>query len=336
MKNNDFAYLITLFLTEYLTNTRNVSANTVVSYRDTIVLLLSFMNAKHSILPEKLKIESITKDIIIEFLEYMEEEKKCSISTRNQRLAGIHSLFRFIGYQKPENLFLVQQILSIPFKKTKQRTVDYLKTSQIKELLNSPDVSTQRGRRDQALLCLIYDSGCRVQELVDLKVYDVRMTIPAQVTLTGKGRKTRIIPILNETKEILNIYITENKLDANGRRDGPLFYNAQGKKLTRQGVTYILNKYTEITGIEHATPHTMRHSKAMHLTEANINPVYIRDFLGHTDLKVTQIYAKTSVEMKRNALQKLKNQDVIPGVSNSSTDWTKDESLMEWLSSLGH
>lgn len=336
MKNRDFASLITSFLTEYLTTTRNVSSNTLISYRDTIVQLLIFVNEKYSISPEKLKIDNISKERILAFLMYLEDEKHCSISTRNQRLAGIHSLFRYIGYQNPEHLFLVQQILSVPFKKTSQRTVDYLEVKSMKELLRTPDISTRQGRRDQALLCLIYDSGCRVQELVDLRVYDFRMTIPAQVTLTGKGRKTRTIPLLNETKEILARYIQENKLDANGRMDGPLFYNSQGKKLTRQGVAYILNKYTELAGIEHATPHTMRHSKAMHMTEADINPVYIRDFLGHTDLKVTQIYAKTSVEMKRKALDKLKCEETVPAISNTMTDWRKDAGLMEWLGSLGH
>lgn len=336
MKTNDFAYLISKFLTEYLTEIRNVSPNTIISYRDTIVLFLCFMNEKHAILPEKLKLVHISKEIISEFLAYLEEEKNCSISTRNQRLAGIHSLFRFISHQKPEELFRIQQILSVPVKKTSQKVVNYLETAQVKELLNTPDVSSKRGRRDQALLCLMYDSGCRVQELADLRVRDVRMVTPAQVTLTGKGRKMRTVPLLSETKEILCRYISENKLDTNGSLDSPLFYNAQGKKLTRQGITYILNKYTNAVGIEHATPHTMRHSKAMHLTEADINPVYIRDFLGHTDLKVTQIYAKTSVEMKRKALQKLNGNETMPDTNALPNDWTRDGDLLNWLSSLGH
>jgi len=115
-----------------------------------------------------------------------------------------------------------------------------------------------------------------------------------------------------------------------------LFYNSQGKKLTRQGITYILNKYTDAVGIKHATPHTMRHSKAMHLTEADINPVYIRDFLGHIDLKVTQIYSKTSVEMKRKALQKINGNETMPETNALPNDWTRDGDLLNWLNSLGH
>lgn len=334
MKKNDFAPYITDFLTKYLAGTRNLSANTITSYRDAFVILLTFMNDKYSIKPEKLGIPDFSADRVKEFLNYLETEHGNSISTRNQRLVAIHSFFRYISTQNPEYMFLSQQILAIPEKKKEQKPVRHFETGQIKELLEAPDTHTSRGRRDQALLCLLYDSGCRVQELADIKVCDIRLTAPAQVTVTGKGRKTRVVPLTAETKEIIAAYIKENHLEQSAKLDTPLFYNCHGNKLTRQGITYILKKYTEPIGLTNATPHLLRHSKAMHMTEADINPIYIRDFLGHTDLKVTQIYSKTSVEMKRRALDKLRGTDVIP--KELQKDWLDDKNLLDWLNSLGH
>ena len=333
MKKNDFAQYVSSFLTGYLAGTRNLSANTIVSYRDAFVILITFMNEKYSIRPEKLGKQDFSPERIKEFMDYLETEHGNSIATQNQRLVAIHSFFRYISTQAPEYLFVSQQILAIPEKKKEQKPVKHFETDQVRELLASPDTHTSHGRRDQALLCLLYDSGCRVQELADIKVCDIRLTAPAQVTVTGKGRKTRTIPLTDETKEILTFYIKENLLMHPSKQDTPLFYNCHGNKLTRQGITYILKKYTEPLGLEGATPHILRHSKAMHMTEADINPIYIRDFLGHTDLKVTQIYSKTSVEMKRRALEKLKGSNVIP--RKPQKDWTNDKNLMDWLNSLG-
>jgi len=337
MKMTDFALLVNKFLTEYLGSIRNVSSNTILSYRDTVVLLIAFLSEKHSIRPERLSLATLSPEIIREFLEWLERERKCSISTRNQRLAAIHSFFRYVGSTQPEYLFQTQQILAIPIKKTSQTVVKYLDTPQVKELLAEPDDTTKKGRRDQALLCLMYDSGCRVQELADTKVRDVRMTMPPQITLTGKGRKIRTVPLMTETADIIKNYINENGLGSPEKQDTPLFFNCKGDKLSRQGITYILQKYTKGIGLEDTTPHVLRHSKAMHLTEADINPVYIRDFLGHADLKVTQIYSRTSVEMKRKALAKLNgNQSLIPKSDTKSKDWTDDKDLISWLNSLGH
>ena len=333
MKKNDFAQYVSSFLTGYLAGTRNLSANTIVSYRDAFVILITFMNEKYSIRPEKLGIQDFSPERIKEFMDYLETEHGNSIATQNQRLVAIHSFFRYISTQDPKYLFVSQQILAIQEKKKEQKHVKHFETDQVRELLASPDTHTSHGRRDQALLCLLYDSGCRVQELADIKVCDIRLTAPAQVTVTGKGRKTRTIPLTDETKEILTFYIKENLLMHPSKQDTPLFYNCHGNKLTRQGITYILKKYTEPLGLEGATPHILRHSKAMHMTEADINPIYIRDFLGHTDLKVTQIYSKTSVEMKRRALEKLKGSNVIPRRPQKA--WTNDKNLMDWLNSLG-
>lgn len=339
MKTTDFAMLVNKFIMEYLVAARNLSPNTVLSYRDSIVLLITFMSNVHGKRPEALKIADITAERVEEFLGWLESERTNCPSTRNIRLAAIHSLFRYLCSQCPEHIFQSQQILSIPVKKTAQTEVNYLDTAQTEKLLAAPDATTTDGKRDLALLCLLYDSGCRVQELADVRIRDIRFTIPPQVTLTGKGRKTRTVPLMKETAVILRDYIACYRLDAPCRSDTPLFFNHREEKLTRQGITYILQKYAESAGIGKITPHILRHSKAVHLTEADINPVYIRDFLGHTDLKVTQIYSKASVKMKREAIEKLEGQKTpLPEINPlvKTKDWVDDKDLMSWLNSLGH
>jgi len=276
---------------------------------------------------------TVSKEVIEEFLDHIENERNCSISTRNQRLCAIHSFFRYAGMSEPQYMFEAQRILSIQKKKDSQTEIHYLTTEETKELLSAPDTSTKRGRRDQALLCLLYDSGARVQEVADLCVHDIRFEKPCQVKLKGKGRKVRIVPMMNETAAILKAYLDENNLSSLGKSEHPLFFNSQGNKLTRQGITYILQKYTTAIPVNNISPHSLRHSKAIHMTEADINPVYIRDFLGHSDLKTTQIYSKTSVEMKRKALEKLTVHPV-PDKEEQKADWTKDQDLMIWLKSL--
>lgn len=338
MKTTDFALLVNKFIMEYLASARNMSPNTILSYRDSIVLLITFMFNVHGIRPEDITIADISVKRVEEFLNWLEAERLSSIATRNIRLAAIHSLFRYLCSQKPEFIFHSQQIMSIPVKKTPHPGMRYLDAVQTEKLLAAPDAMVPKGKRDMALLCLLYDSGCRVQELADIRVKDIRFTIPAQVTLTGKGRKTRVVPLMKETMAILRDYIACYGLDTPGKADMPLFFNHRKEKLTRQGITYIVQKYAEEAGIEKITPHILRHSKAMHLTEADINPVYIRDFLGHTDLKVTQIYSKTSVEMKRKAIEKLAAQKTpLPeaGPITKTKDWTDDKDLLNWLNSLG-
>ena len=332
MKTNDFPRLLSDFLLKELPVVRNKSSNTIASYRDCYIKLISYCNDVLGIKPDKLQIRDLTADTIVEFLNWLEENGN-SISTRNQRLAAIDSLFRYIQIQSPEYMLHCQKIFAIPFKKAPKKLVKYLSEDETKELLSKPDVTLKKGRRDQVLLALLYDSGARVQELADIQVRDVRLDFPAQIKLTGKGRKTRSVPIMDKTVVLLKRYLEENDLNGVSMYEHPLFFNAQGKKLTRQGITYILKKYTDACNLEQVSPHKMRHTKAMHLTEAGVNPFYIRDFLGHEDLKVTGIYAKTSIKMKKEALEKVgAGKTIIP--ENQVRDWTKDKSLMDWLNGL--
>lgn len=335
MKTTDLAKQLTSFLMVELPGVRNVSPNTILSYRDTFRQLLLYMNDQRGIKPERLKLADLTKDEIIAFLGDI-ELKGNSISTRNQRLAAVHALFRYIQTQEPELLFQCQQILSIPFKKQQKKPVKYLTEEETTFLLAAPGQDSKKKRRDTALLCLLYDSAARVQELADLKVKNIRLSSPPQVTLTGKGRKTRSVPLMDKTVGIMKSYMEENGLSQPGKEEQPLFSNARGEKLTRQGISYILKKYTDECRLAEISPHRVRHTKAMHLTEADVNPFFIRDFLGHVDIKTTGIYAKTSIKMKKAALEKINHskQDPLP-VQNNSKDWTADKDLMEWLKGLG-
>lgn len=327
---NNFQQLLSNFLLNELPIVHNQSKNTITSYRDTYIQLIKFMIDVKNVKSNKIQVDDLTNEVIIDFLNWIEKEKGNSISTRNQRLAAIHSLFQYIQMQVPEYMFQCQQIIGIPYKKAEKKTIGYLDEEKTKKLLSSPDISTKKGRRDQTLLSLLYDSGARVQELADLTVGDIRLDTPAQVKLTGKGRKTRSVPLMDKTVLLIKNYLKEQKLDTPIYSTHPLFYNSQRKKLTRQGIAYILKRYANMCGIEEISPHRIRHTKAMHLTEANINPIFIRDFLGHTDLKVTEIYSKTSVKMKREALEKLNEKEqILPEQENK--EWTDDIELMDWL-----
>lgn len=336
MKPTDFAKHLTSFFSEYLPGTRNLSWNTIRAYRDTFRLLLLFHREACGIPAEKLTLKMLDDKTVIRFLDWIQEERHCSIATRNQRLAAIHAFIRYIQAQTPEHLLGCQKILQIPFKKYQKSIVMHLTPEQTKSLLAAPNAATKSGRRDMTLLSVLYDTGARVQELCDLLVRDIRLEHPAIVNLTGKGRKTRHVPILGNTVELLRLYMNENQLYQNGKMDAPLFYNQRNTKLTRGGVNHILQKYAAIAseqcpGIPKSlTAHVMRHSKAMHLYQSGVNLVYIRDILGHTDISTTDIYARADTESKRKALENA-YPDITPG---GLPEWNRDTNLLEFLNNL--
>lgn len=336
MKPTNFAKYLTEFLSSYLPIQKNVSKNTISSYRDTFKLLINYSQEIKKISAEHITLELLSKEWLTDFLRWLETDRKCSVTTRNQRLAAIHSFFRYIQAEEPSGILHYQRIASIPIKKAKKTVVEYITSEAIKILLQRPDKQTLKGRRDLTLISVLYDSGARVQELIDIKVCDVILQKPAVITLTGKGNKTRRVPIMENTVALLQSYISENKLDKLWRNDKPLFTNNQHNKLTKEGVAYIISKYvTSARKVSTLIPtkinaHMFRHSKAMHLLQAGINLIYIRDFLGHVDIKTTEIYAKSDVETKRKAVENL-----YPDLIDSDLpDWSKDNTLLSWLSEL--
>ena len=336
MKPTDFAKYLTEFLSGYLPEQKNVSKNTIRSYRDTFKLLIAYCQEIKGTPSERITLNILSSEWITGFLGWLEGERKCSISTRNQRLAALHSFFRYVQAEEPAGMFHFQKVTAIPIKKVKRTVVEYLNPEAMKLLLEQPDKHTPKGRRDLTLISVLYDSGARVQELIDIRVCDVTLQTPAVLTLIGKGNKTRRVPIMKNTAALLQNYLLENKLDKPWRNESPLFTNSQNHKLTRKGVTYILSKYVESARKtstllpSKVNNHMLRHSKAIHLLQAGVNLIYIRDFLGHVDLKTTEIYARADTEMKRKAIE-----NVYPDLIDSNLpDWSKDQALLSWLSEI--
>jgi integrase/recombinase XerD len=336
MKPTDFAKHLTEFLSVYLPSQKNVSKNTIHSYRDTFKLLIRYCQEKENIPAERITMDILSSKLITNFLEWLENERKCSISSRNQRLAAIHSFFRHVQSEEPSGMFHFQKIIAIPIKKAKKAVVEYLTPEAMKLLLEQPDKHTPKGRRDLTLISILYDTGARVQELIDIRVCDVILENPAVIILTGKGNKTRRVPIMKNAVLLLQSYLTENKLNKPWKNEYPLFTNNQHHKLTKEGIAYIVAKYTESARkTSTIVPpkvkvHMFRHSKAMHLLQAGVNLIYIRDFLGHVDLKTTEVYAKADTETKRKAIE-----NAYPDLIDSNLpDWSKDQALLSWLSEL--
>jgi len=336
MKPTDFATHLTEFLSVHLPRQKNASRNTIASYRDTFKLLIRFCQERKNIPAEKIDMSLLNHQFISDFLEWLERDRKCSISTRNQRLAAIHAFFRYAQYEEPEGILHFQKVIALPVKKAPKPSIPHLTPEAMKLLLSQPDKMAVKGRRDLTLLSVLYDSGCRVQELVDLSARDVILDNPAVLILTGKGSKTRRVPLMKNTLALLDHYIQENALNKPGKSDYPLFINKQHNKLTKEGVAYIISQYVlkarKISSIvpEKVTPHMFRHSKSIHLLQAGVNLIYIRDFLGHEDIKTTEIYAKCDTELKRRAIE-----NAYPDLVDSTLpDWSKDEALLAWLSGL--
>jgi len=335
MKPTDFAKALSHYLSVYLPGQRNVSPNTIKSYRDTFKLLLMYCKDRRLSI-ECLCLQQIDAPLIVGFLSWIEQNRKSGIATYNQRLACIHSFCRYMQIEDPVGLLSYQKILAIPMKKGQKPAVNYLTTDALKLILAQPDISKVRGRRDLTMLSMLYDTGARVQELADLKVRDVRLDHPPVLTITGKGRKTRQVPLMSNTASLLRQYMVENYLLQNGMQDRPLFVNRQRGKLTPEGITFIVKKYTSCAKTassiipDKVTPHVFRHTKAMHLLQAGVNLIYIRDLLGHVDISTTEIYARADTELKRKALEK-----AYPDLSAIDLpQWNRDEGLLAWLSSL--
>lgn len=336
MKPTDFATHLTEFLSVYLPRQKNASSNTIASYRDTFKLLLRFCQGQKDIPVEKLNMDMLTHVMIADFLEWLEEERKCSTATRNQRLAAIHSFFRYAQYEEPSGILHFQKVIALPVKKASKPSVPHLTPEAMKLLLSQPDKMTVKGRRDLTLLSVLYDSGCRVQELANLRVRDVVLDNPAVLILTGKGNKVRRVPLMKNTLALLQRYIQEHSLDKPWKDDYPLFVNKQHNRLTKEGIAYIISQQvvsarrTSTSVPEKVTPHMVRHSKAMHLLQAGVSLIYIRDFLGHEDIKTTEIYAKCDFALKRQAIE-----NAYPDLVDSNLpDWSKDAALLDWLSNL--
>ena len=283
--------------------------------------------------------DDFTRDAVVEFLDWIETVRGCSITTRNQRLVAVHSFVRFVQKQSPVNLYEFQRVLNIPDKKCSKTVVPFLTGEEMRILLSMPDPSTKSGLRDLVLLAVLYDSAARVQELIDLKVKDLRLDKPAVIALHGKGQKTRHVPISEKTQSLLQSYLQHHtKNPGLSAGEAYVFVNQRRQPLSRWGISYIISKYVEMAKVHKGfelrfpvTAHVFRHSKSVHLLQAGVNLIYIRDLLGHCDCSTTQIYAKADTETRRKALEAA-YEDILP--TNELPDWSDDKNLMDFLVEL--
>lgn len=338
-KYKDFPQMLESFFMDYLIKERGVSGHTIRSYRDTFVKLIEYMSQERHTPPDKIKLESLTKDVVSSFLDWLENRNNASIRTRNQRYAALRSFFKYMMYEDPTHLAQWKLAASMKNKKCPSYTMSYLSTEGITLLLKQVDTSIPEGRRDFTLLSLLYNTGARVSELAALTPSSIRLTKPYVVELYGKGSKKRIVPIDDSVMMLTKQYMEEKNLLDPGKNHYPLFHNVWGERLTTPGISYIIRKYAASARIispelipERISPHVFRHSRAMHLLQAGVNLVYIRDILGHVSIQTTEIYARADSKHKREALEKayIDIGTVEPVVKR----WERDEKLKAFLKGL--
>jgi len=335
----DLARHLSAFISGYLPEVRGARRNTIMAYRDTFVLFLGYLERAKGIPLTKLTLSMVDRDTVLGFLGWLQSERGCSTSSRNARLAAVRSFYSYLQYREPGLLDTCLSILSIPVKTGTGKTIGYLSLEAVKLLLALPDQGTKRGRRDLALLALMYDTGSRVQELLDLRPSMLHLDgRTPTVRIHGKGGRARLVPMLDAQTVHLKRYMAENRLDLPRNRDGPLFFNSGRQAMTRAGIAYILKKYVSMARKKGAgdlfpirvSCHTLRHSKAMHLLRAGVNLIYIRDLLGHASVRTTEIYARADSLQKRKALE--------AGYTNVSPEeppiWEGNDGLIGWLKSF--
>ena len=330
MTSNDFSYITSTYLRKFLPGIRNLSTNTIASYAASFSRLLQYASEEKGVREEEFSLEHLTDDFVYGFLEWMAERHKCTKATQRLRLAAIHSFVRFLLPRYPAMAAQWQKVLEVRVRCPVQAKVPHLGDAAMAKLLDMPDTRTLDGLRDLALIGLMYDGALRVQEVCDIKVGDIRLAKPGVIRVTGKGNKTATVELIDATINAVSAYVKASRKSA----DDYLFTNHQGKKFTRVGVAYILNKYAKLAKDampefpDHIHPHMLRHSKAMHLTKRGVNFLFIKEHLRHSQLTTTQIYAKADPEQKRQVI--LENGlNLIP--ENATRDWRDDKSLMSEL-----
>ncbi len=281
---NGFGKAIERFFREYLPTLRGMSLHTIHSYRDAVVLFLRFVSSRSKKRVENLDLSDVTAERVRQFLTYLEVERHNGVSTRNARLAALHTFARFLAAEQPAHLAELQRILAVPFKRgARNGPIEYLERKEADALLGNIDRSTRLGQRDYALFALMLNTGARVQEILDLRLSDVRTQPPHQVRLRGKGGKTRLCPIWPQTAALLRELV--ERAHGDNASDAWLFANRRGAKLTRFG--------------------SLRHTTAIYLLKAGVDFATISQWLGHSTLNTTMTYTRADLDLKRQALRQV-------------------------------
>lgn len=334
VKQTDFAVFLNRFLTDYLPNKRGSSPKTIDSYRYSFIFLIDYYEEAYRIGPDRLALADITYEKLSGYFDWLQETKLSSISTRNQRQAAINSFIRFLMYERPEYLNEYQRILAIPVKKAPQKEISYLKTDGVSALMGTVDTSKTNGLRDYVILMLLYSTGIRVSELINLKIRDISLHMPYTLLVHGKGNKSRYIPLLKDAVPIIQRYLDSDIFHGYVDVNRWLFVNHMKKQFTRQGINHLIKKYGDLARKQHPelipediSPHKMRHTAAMELVNSGVDLIYIRDMLGHVSVKTTEIYARTDAKLKRVAIEAASREIVPP----EEALWDYDEDLKSWL-----
>ncbi|MBI3264189.1 MAG: tyrosine-type recombinase/integrase [Acidobacteria bacterium] len=323
------------FLLEHVVADRNLSRNTQRTYRDAIRVLLRFITDRHRIDPADLTVEQVTADVVREFLQYLEQERQNTAATLNQRVTVIHSLFRFIGRHVPELVERASQLQAVPLRRVDHPAVPYLEKAEVDALLATPDRRRPQGQRDYALLLFLYNTGARADEAAHLTRGALDLGRPASVRILGKGRKTRLCPLWDHTARVLRELLGDRLA---GSAETPVFLNVRGQPLTRYGGYAVVERVvaraaTRMPSLatKRVSPHSVRHTPAVHLLRAGVDINTIRAWLGHLSLETTNRYAEVDLEMKAKALAACA---ISAHGEQPAAVMRKPQSLMAFLASL--
>lgn len=336
--------LIRDFFTVYLPQQRCCSEHTIRAYRTALNQLLDYIKAKNNIALYEITFAMLTKERILEYLDWLETGKKCCVKTRNLRLAAIRAFFTYAASMDATVCPYLFDLKKIPKKKYEQQIVSYMSEAAVSALLRQPDTSTKKGLRDQFLMILLYDTAARIQEIIDLRLCDFRFGKTPVVTLHGKGSKIRIVPVMEKTMQHLERYLAVFHGDEAIHSEQYLFYskrNGQRYRMTTENARKIMKFYVQGAKQscpdvpEHLHPHLWRHSRAMHLYQHGMDLSLISQWLGHTRMETTLIYAHADTEQKRRAIEKaMSTQQRLDIPMGNLPSWRNDEDLIAHLYGL--
>ena len=326
---NRFSKLVQSFLTTYTIGECNYSMNTKVSYSTTFHLLLEFMSKEKNIRPNKIEIETITKEVIVQFLDWLETNRNVSIQTRNQRLACIKSFYKYVQSNEPDLFDTCSLILSIKNKKVPNKIISYFSEDEIRIMINY--LNNSKDLKKLTMICVLYETGARVSEFINIKLNDLNLSDNASITLYGKGNKVRVVPISDELVKLINKYLKEVYTNYG---DDYLFYSMQKRKYYRNSINKIITTLVNDLKIKYSNyfkdnyfPHSFRHTKATHLYNNGTPLLYVKEFLGHSTISSTEIYATPDSRKQRKEI--LRNSETI-NTKNKYNNHKKDD-LDNWL-----
>ena len=339
MKETDkIAPFLTRFFQEELMAGRNLSPNTILSYRDALKLFLLFMRSQTKQSCTNLSLHDITPTRIRQFLNSLEQERGNSIRSRNHRLAALRSFFEYVARTEPRYAEICRQITSVPIKKASRRPVDYLEVDEIEEIFNQIDPAQPNGLRDHALLLFLYNAGARVEEASQLRFSCLTLTKPYKANILGKGKRWRVCPLWRVTGEAFRTLLAERVIHSNEEH---VFLNRFGSPLSRHGIFDIVRKYARKASAKmprlsqkKISPHTMRHTTAAHMLQSGIDLNSIRNWLGHASLETTNQYAQINLEMKTKVMETCESTLSKTIGGSLLPSWKANKDILAWLQSL--